>query len=54
MEELVVSVGHEKVHANEVGNWSEATGGNVALLIGLFVSFQFHLIVESWIDRVVI
>lgn len=54
MEELVVSVGHEKVHANEVGNGSETTGGDVALLIELLVSTQFHLVVGTWVDRVVI
>lgn len=54
VEELVVSVGHEKVHANEVGNGSETTGGDVTLLIGLLVSTQFHLVVGAWVGRVVI
>jgi hypothetical protein len=35
VEELVVAVGHEEVHSNEVVNGSEAAGREVALRFGL-------------------
>lgn len=43
VEELVVAVGHEEVHSNEVVDGSEAAGREVTLWFGLVLSVNWVL-----------
>jgi hypothetical protein len=45
VEELVVTVGHEEVHADEISDGSEAASGDVALFT-LFVNLSSQSIVD--------